>query len=78
MIEDTTMPDLRTAEQARQWLASQRMSATAFASKHGLPLDTVYKVLNGHQYGLRGAAHKAAVALGMKADDAAMQHPPFG
>lgn len=69
MIEDITMPDLRTAEQVRQWLASQRMSVSAFAREHELPLDTVYKVLNGKQYGIRGAAHKAAVALGMKADD---------
>lgn len=64
------MPHLRTAQQARQWLASQRMSIADFARKHQLPLSTVSKVINEKQYGIRGAAHKAAVALGMKANEA--------
>lgn len=68
MIENTTMPHLRTAQQARQWLADQRMSITSFADRHHLSRDTVYKVLNGKQYGIRGGAHNAAVALGMKND----------
>lgn len=63
------MPVLRTAEQAREWLRSQKMTVTAFAEFHHLSKHAIYKVLDGKHIGTRGAAHKAAVALGMKADE---------
>lgn len=63
------MPVLRTAEQAREWLKSQKMTVTAFAESHHLSKHAIYKVLDGKHIGMRGAAHKAAVALGMKADE---------
>lgn len=72
------MPVLRTAEQAKQWLKARKVTVSDFAQTHGLPRHAVYKVLEGKHLGTRGAAHKAAVALGMKADDAAVHHPPFG
>ena len=63
------MPVLRTAEQAREWLRSQKMTVTTFAESHHLSKHAVYKVLDGKHIGMRGAAHKAAVALGMKANE---------
>nr|WP_226992711.1 DNA-binding protein [Pseudomonas syringae group genomosp. 3] len=43
------------------------MSVTEFARDHGLDLGTTYQVLAGRKKGLRGKAHKAAIALGIKA-----------
>ncbi len=45
------------------------MTVTAFAESHHLSKHAVYKVLDGKHIGMRGAAHKAAVALGMKANE---------
>lgn len=60
------MPNLRTPEQAREWLDQQGKSVTEFAAENGLDLHTTYQVLAGTKKGRRGMAHKAAVALGIK------------
>ncbi len=57
---------LKTREQARVALEEQGISIAEFARTHGLTYPTVYQVLNGQKKGRRGAAHKAAVLLGMK------------
>ena len=57
---------LRTAEQAREWLRSNGLSASQFARDKGLSLDAVKEVLNGRSKANFGKAHAAAVALGMK------------
>lgn len=43
------------------------MSVAAFARQHELPYGIVYQVLTGKKKGRRGAAHRAAVLLGIKA-----------
>lgn len=57
---------LRTAEQAREWLRTNGLSASQFARDKGLSLDAVKEVLNGRSKANFGKAHAAAVALGMK------------
>lgn len=57
---------LRTAEEARQWLRTNGVSASQFARDNGLSLDAVKEVLNGRSKANFGKAHDAAVALGIK------------
>jgi len=61
------MPNLRTAEQAREWLDAMGKSVAEFATEKGLDQATTYQVLRGVKKGKRGEAHRVAVALGMKA-----------
>lgn len=56
-----------TAQQARQRLEEQGITIADFARRHGLRYHTVQTVLAGKKKGRYGEAHKAAVALGMKA-----------
>jgi len=56
----------RTPSAARAALDSQGISVAEFARKHDLPYGTVYQVLTGQKKGRRGAAHRAAVLLGIK------------
>ncbi|MGB9669933.1 MAG: DNA-binding protein [Halothiobacillaceae bacterium] len=60
------MPNLRTPEQARDWLDSLGKTVTEFAAENQLDLFTTYQVLAGTKKGRRGKAHQAAVALGIK------------
>lgn len=60
-------PQLKTPEQARQELEERGVSIADFARDHGLNPTTVYHVLDGSHKGRRGEAHRAAVALGIKA-----------
>lgn len=57
----------RSPEAARAELERQGISVAAFARQHALPYGTVYQVLTGRKKGRRGAAHRAAVLLGIKA-----------
>ncbi len=61
----------RTAAQAKEWIEAQGKSVKDFASEHGLDLHTTYQVLAGVKKGRRGEAHRAAVALGIKASEVA-------
>lgn len=63
------MTELRTAEQARDWLKSRGVSAVEFAATNQFPIHTVYKVLSGKVHGDRGVSHHVAVALGIKAGE---------
>ena len=56
----------RTREQARQDFVFRGLSISEWAKEHGLPVRTVYAVLDGHNKGERGQAHRAAVLLGIK------------
>ncbi|MEE3912487.1 DNA-binding protein [Pseudomonas viridiflava] len=58
---------LKSPQEAKLWLRAQGISVTEFARDHGLDLGTTYQVLAGRKKGLRGKAHKAAIALGIKA-----------
>ncbi|WP_025994432.1 DNA-binding protein [Pseudomonas viridiflava] len=63
------MTSLRTHEEAKLWLDAQGMSVAEFCRRHDLDQFTTYQVLDGRKKGLRGKAHKAAVALGIKANN---------
>ena len=60
-------PVLKTVQQVREDLDKQGISIAEFARTHDLDLRAVYLVLGGRNKGRRGDAHKAAVALGLKA-----------
>lgn len=66
---------LRTPEEAKAWLESHGVSVTEFAERVGVSRYDVYNALRGQAKGKRGAAHKAAVALGIK--PAPEGEPPF-
>lgn len=57
---------LKTSKQARAHLDAQGISVAQFARNHDIPAPIVYQVLSGTKKGRRGAAHKAAVLLGIK------------
>ena len=56
----------RTREEARKWLEYRGISVAEFARANGLDRMAVWDALTGRTKGLRGAAHDAAVALGIK------------
>lgn len=60
------MNKLRTAPEAKEWLAYQGISAAEFCREHSLPTSLVYEILNGRKRCLRGMSHNIAVLLGMK------------
>lgn len=59
---------LRTPAEAHQWLRDNGISAAQFARDLGIKRHSVVDILSGRRRGLRGEAHIAAVALGIKAD----------
>lgn len=61
------MPQLLTLDQAREALDRAGQSIADFARENDLDEPTVYQVLSGRKKGRRGEAHRAAVALGIKA-----------
>lgn len=63
----TSTPKLLTVEQARAQLDARGESVAEFARRNKLNSRSVYGVLYGNNKGRRGDAHKAAVALGIKA-----------
>lgn len=68
----------RTHAQVREALLHRGESVIAFARRHGLSNRTVCAVLSGQNKGLRGDAHKAAVALGLKVGVAEINVPANG
>lgn len=62
-----TSAQLLTREQARKKLEDRGESVAEFARANGLNPATTYQVLYGKKKGRRGEAHRAAVALGIKA-----------
>lgn len=74
------MPNANTYEQARHLArdALERRGQTVkdFAEQHSLNPSTVYAVLSGQNRGRRGAAHRAAVLLGIKDGVIAPQSSP--
>ena len=59
---------LRTPEQAAEWLVANGISIVDFARQLGVSRYTIHDILRGKRVGRRGQAHKAAVALGIKAN----------
>ncbi len=62
------MAHARTRLQARRWFQAHGLSVREWARSEGLPVSVVYALLSGRTRGLRGKAHRAAIALGMKLD----------
>lgn len=62
------MNRLRTPAEAKLWLRNHGVSIQAFAHAQDLDAATWHQVLDGRKKGLRGEAHDAAVALGVKPD----------
>lgn len=70
MARTSTKPtpcELLTPKQARERLIERGESVADFARRHKLKQRSVYGVLYGNNKGRRGEAHRAAVALGIKA-----------
>ncbi len=63
----TSTTPLLTIEEARKRLEARGESVAEFARRNKLNTRSVYGVLYGNNKGRRGDAHKAAVALGIKA-----------
>ncbi len=57
---------VRTRHEAAEWLDRNGIAVAEFAREHGFARMTVVDLLRGRTKGRRGAAHNAAVALGMK------------
>ncbi|MCF3502451.1 DNA-binding protein [Stenotrophomonas maltophilia] len=64
----TTLPKLRTPEEARQHLRDMGITVVAFARQNNLDRHSVNDALRGVGKGNFGKSHDAAVALGIKRD----------
>lgn len=64
------MAQAKIRRQIRRSFEERGISVTAWATAQGFPVSVVYALLAGRTRGLRGNAHRAAVALGLKADPA--------
>ena len=60
------MENLLTPAQVRQAFIEDGVTVTEWAAKHGYSRQAVYAALNGRARGLRGEAHRVAVALGLR------------
>lgn len=60
------MKQLKTCEEVLVEFDRYGMSISGWARQHDLPRQIVHDVLHGRSKGKRGAAHKAAVLLGIK------------
>lgn len=58
----------RTPAQARQWLVDNGISVPSFAKAQGLDVQAVKDVLYERSNARRGERHRAAIALGIKAE----------
>lgn len=57
---------LRTPEQVRRWFSENGISQAEWSRKHGFSAWVVRDLLRGKRHGLRGEAHRAAIALRLK------------
>lgn len=59
---------LRSVEEIKEDFLANGIAVAAWAKQNGFKRHTVVDLLSGRRVGRRGEAHRAAVALGMKAD----------
>lgn len=70
------MQSTRTPEEAKAWLERHGVTASEWARSHGFAPAVVFALLSGRTRGRHGAAHRAAVALGLKAPPPANEEAP--
>ncbi|WP_236175552.1 DNA-binding protein [Pseudomonas pseudonitroreducens] len=68
------LPYPQTPTSANEWFIRHGVCKTHWARDMGLDRMTVVDLLRGRSKGLRGDAHKAAVALGLKANPDTAHH----
>lgn len=67
-----------TAEELRAEFIAYGITVSGWCREHGFSRMVVVDLLRGHGKGMRGEAHRAAVALGMKPDPRTKRiHHPF-
>lgn len=59
---------IKTPDQVHAEFIANGINASEWARDHGFNRYTVVDLLRGKRIGRRGEAHRAAVALGIKAD----------
>ncbi|HEJ2039539.1 DNA-binding protein [Pseudomonas aeruginosa] len=62
------LPYPQTPESANAWFVTHGINKSAWARELGIDRMTMVDLLRGRLKGLRGDAHHAAVALGLKAN----------
>jgi gp16 family phage-associated protein len=68
---------VRSPEDVRQWLDRHGVSVTEWSRQHGFQAEVVFSLLSGRTRGRRGAAHKAAIALGLREMPASNERHPL-
>lgn len=68
--ESTPLPYPQTPTSANAWFIRHGVCKTRWAEALGVDRMTVVDLLRGRLKGFRGEAHRAAVALGLKASPA--------
>lgn len=61
-----TSQRLRTPEQVRRWFIENGISQAEWSRKNGFSHLVVRDLLRGKRLGVRGEAHRAAIALRLK------------
>ncbi|APC18569.1 hypothetical protein BLL42_23700 [Pseudomonas frederiksbergensis] len=72
-LDSAPLPYPQTPKSANAWFVSHGICKAHWAKAQGLDRMTVVDLLRGRLKGLRGEAHHAAVALGLKANPANIQ-----
>ena len=57
---------VKTLKEVREGFSDRGESIADWADRHGFKRKAVYAVLEGEHQGLRGEAHRIAVALGLR------------
>lgn len=73
-MKANTTPLLRTPDEVRAWFHANGIAISQWCRDHQFARHTVVDLIRGRQRGLRGEAHRAAVALHMKAKPQSAAH----
>ena len=73
-MKANTTPPLRTPAEVRDWFHANGIAISQWCRDHQFARHTVVDLLRGRQRGLRGEAHRVAVALHMKANPRSAAH----
>lgn len=69
-LDTAALPYPQTPESANAWFIRHGICKTHWAQAQGINRMILVDLLRGRLKGLRGEAHHAAIALGLKADPA--------